>query len=67
MCLVGFKKLSEMVQQNNLLLNIGQMSEIQKVSFGALVGVWKMSGRFLDGDWKVCGQSGRCPGSLEGV
>ena len=42
-CLVGFTKVSEMIQQNNRILNIGQMSEIFKVSFGALKGVWKMS------------------------
>ena len=60
-CLVGFTKVSEMVQQNNHILNIGQMSEILKVSCGALEGVWKMSGRCLDGVWMVLG---RC---LEGV
>ena len=42
-CLVGFTKVSEMIQQNNHILNIGQMSEIFKVSCGALKGVWKMS------------------------
>ena len=46
-CLVGFTKVSEMVQQNNHILNIGQMSEIAKVSCGALEGVWRMSGRCL--------------------
>ena len=59
-CLVGFTKVSEMVQQNNHILNIGQMSEILKVSCGALEGVWKMSGRCLYGVWKVFSPSGRC-------
>ena len=58
--LVGFTKVSEMVQQNNHILNIGQMSEILKVSYGALEGVWKMSGRCLYGVWKVFSPSGRC-------
>ena len=57
---IHFTKVSELVQQNNHILNIGQMSDIFRVSCGALEGVWKMSGRCLDGTWKVFSPSGRC-------
>ena len=36
------------------------MSANFKVSCGALKGVWKMSGRCLDGVWKFFSPSGRC-------
>ena len=43
------------------------MSVNLKVSCGALKGVWKMSGRCLDGVWKFFSPSGRCPKCVQEV